>query len=151
MRARALALAATALTLVLAAAAPARAGASADGLSASGAWMRFLLPNRPVGGYFTLANAGDMPRMLVGADSPACGMLMLHKSETSGGMDTMDMVPSVMVPAHGSVRFAPGGYHLMCEQPAAALRPGHTVAVTLKFQDGAALDVPFAVRNAAGK
>lgn len=140
-----------ALAAGLALAGPGRAAPPADGLKASGAWMRFLLPDRPVGGYFTLANQGDMPRMLVGAASPACGMVMLHKSDTSGGMDTMAMVPSVMVPAHGSVRFAPGGYHLMCDNPAAALRPGRTVTITLKFQDGAALDVPFAVRNAAGK
>jgi periplasmic copper chaperone A len=50
-----------------------------------------------------------------------------------------------------AVRFAPGGYHLMCMQPAAAMRPGKTVAVTLDFAGGETLSAPFPVRNATGK
>ncbi len=46
-------------------------------------------------------------------------MLMLHQSSNKGGMSGMDMVDKVIVPAGGTVRFAPGGYHLMCENPTA--------------------------------
>jgi copper(I)-binding protein len=38
-------------------------------------------------------------------------------------------VPSITVPAHGSVTLAPGGYHLMCMQP--AMKVGDKVSVTL--------------------
>jgi copper(I)-binding protein len=63
----------------------------------------------------------------------------------------MAMVDSVDVPAHGSISFAPGGYHLMCVRPADRVKPGNTVEMTLTFDDGGALTVDFRVRNAKGE
>ena len=110
-----------------------------------------LLPTLPASGYFTLSNAGGKAATLVGADSPACGELMMHRSETAGGMSRMEMVDRLPVPAHGSLRFDPGGYHLMCVKPSAEVRPGNAVPVTLHFADGADLTARFAVRGARGK
>ena len=120
-------------------------------LSVSNAWIRALPASVPSGGYFTLSNSGSREATLTGANSPACGMLMLHKSEDMGGMSGMQDVTEVKVPAGGSVSFAPGGYHLMCMGATAALKPGAKVPVTLDFKDGAKLTAQFAVRNAAGK
>jgi copper(I)-binding protein len=39
----------------------------------------------------------------------------------------------------------------MCVNPKAAIRPGATIPVTLRFSDGTNLTVSFAVRNARGK
>jgi periplasmic copper chaperone A len=77
--------------------------------------------------------------------------VMLHKTVKTNGTESMVMVPSVAVPVHGALKFAPGGYHLMCMQPAAAMRPGKTVAVTLDFAGGGSVSAAFPVRNAAGK
>src|SRR5579875_1162098 len=87
--------------------AAAPAAAAEPGIAIENPWFRFILPARPAGGYFTLANQGATPRVLVGAASPACGMLMLHRSLHEGGMDRMAMVQSVPVPAHGKVVFGP--------------------------------------------
>ena len=73
--------------------------------------MRALPAHLPAAGYFTLHNAGKDPLALTAASSPACGMLMLHKSTQSGGMGSMEDVASVPVPAGGDIKFAPGGYH----------------------------------------
>jgi copper(I)-binding protein len=75
-------------------------------------------------------------------------MLMLHKSQDSSGMAMMMDVPSVTVPAHGSVTFAPGGYHLMCMQP--SMKIGETVNVTLMFQDGSKLAAALPVFGPQG-
>src|ERR1700744_3925183 len=121
------------------------------GVSVRDAWMRALPRPVPSGGYFTLQNKSGKVLILTGADSPACGMLMLHKSEDKGGMSSMMEMAEVPVPAGGSVSFTPGGYHLMCTDSTAALKPGASVPVTLSFKSGEKLTVPFAVRNAAGK
>lgn len=115
------------------------------------AWFRALPNNLPAAGYFTLKNAGPKTVSLTGADSAACGMLMLHKTEQMGGMNHMSMVDSVDVPAGGTLSFAPGGYHLMCMDPTAALKPGATVPVTLKFSDGTMVKTEFPVKSATGK
>jgi len=116
----------------------------------SDAWIRALPASVPSGGYFTLHNNGSAPLKLTGASSPACGMLMLHKSEDMGGMMHMDDMTTIDVPAKGTLKFAPGGYHLMCMDATSAIKPGNTVDVTLQFAGGAALTAKFIVKNAAG-
>jgi len=111
-------------------------------------WFRYLLASIPAGGYLTLENTGAAPAVLTGAESPACGTLMLHRSETAGGTDRMVGVKRITIPGHGQFRFAPGGYHLMCMQP--KMHPGQAVPVTLRFADGSRLTVRFAVRGANG-
>ncbi len=111
-------------------------------------WMRYLLPNIPAGGYMTLHNDGDTDAVLASAASPACGMLMLHKSEDNSGMAMMMDVPTITIPAHGSVSFTPGGYHLMCMQP--KMQVGGKVAVTLRFADGSTLPMTMPVYGPGG-
>ncbi len=129
----------------------AAAQAAAPGLSVSDAWIRMVVPSRPAAGYFTLSNETADDRTLVGATSPACGMLMLHRSLHQGGQDRMEMVKSIPVRAHGTVKFAPGGYHLMCTSPSKEVTPGHSVPVTLSFASGESVTASFAVRKATGE
>lgn len=136
------------LSVVMAAfAAPAYAG----DLTVSDAWFRALPTGLPAGGYFTIKNSGDKDAVLTSAQSDSCGMTMLHKTVTTGGMSRMDMVQSVAVPAHGSLSFAPGGYHIMCMEPSPEMSPGSSVNVTLNFADGTKLDVKFDVKGATGQ
>lgn len=114
-------------------------------------WMRALPNHLPAAGYFTIMNSGNGPAELVGASSVACGSLMLHKSESNGGMEKMVMVPSIVIPPGGRVTFAPGGYHLMCMQPSTMVAPGNQVPVVLHFKNGAVVSAAFTVRNAEGK
>jgi hypothetical protein len=127
------------------------APAFAAGTTVTNAWFRSLPGGLPAGGYFSLHNAGSAPVDLVGVESPACGMLMLYHSTETGSMSRMGDVKSVTVPADGGIEFAPGGYHLMCMHPTAAMMPGKSVTVTLNFAGGMHLETNFVVKNAAGK
>jgi len=129
------------------AAGPAPAPAPAS-ISVSGGWFRYLLAQIPAGGFMTLHNAGDAPAVLTGASSPACGSLMLHETKSGGGTDRMVEVRRVTVPAHGTLRFAPGGYHLMCMQP--RMHTKEAVPVTLTFHDGRRITASFTVFGANG-
>ena len=125
--------------------------AAAAGVSLHDPWMRLVIPSRPAAGYFTLSNDTGKPQVLTGAASPACGSLMLHRSLSENGMERMAMVKSVTIPAHGRIAFAPGGYHLMCLSPSAAVTPGGSVSVTLHFADGATLTAACPGRGASGR
>lgn len=127
------------------------AAAQAAPLTVSDGWFRAMPAAVPSGGYFTLHNGGEKPVTLTGAESPACGMLMLHKSMNQGGMGMMEHVTSVDVAPGGTLEFKPGGHHLMCMHSTAMLKPGARVPVTLKFSGGETVTADFAVRNAAGK
>jgi periplasmic copper chaperone A len=143
-----------ALAAVCALAAAMSAGAAPAapaGLSLSGQWFRLVMPSLPAAGYFILSNETAATQTLVSAASPGCGMLMLHQSVSRNREERMVMVPSVPVPAHGKVQFAPGGYHLMCMSPGPAMQPGQSVPVTLRFSDGETLSARFPVRGATGR
>lgn len=136
------------LSLVLAglvSAAPAFAG----DVSVSNGWFRAMPANLPAGGYFTLHNGGPKAVSLTGASSPACGMLMLHKSTVASGMSSMSDVESIPVPAGATLSFAPGGYHLMCMSP--ALKIGARTPVTLQLSGGKTISTTFTVKNAKGQ
>jgi periplasmic copper chaperone A len=115
------------------------------------AWFRALPANLPAGGYFELRNVGRWPAILTGAASPACGMLMLHKSELRNGVERMSDAGTIDIPAGGALKFAPGGDHLMCTSPTPAMKPGTSVLVTLSFSDGSVATETFAVKNAKGE
>jgi hypothetical protein len=125
--------------------------AQAAKVTVSDAWIRALPAHLPAAGYFTAHNNGQHDVDITGAQALACGSLMLHLSSDQNGMGSMTDVPKVTVPSGGEVKFAPGGYHLMCMDPKPAIRPGKTVPVALQFSDGTSLVVRFAVRDARGK
>ena len=124
--------------------------AQAGSVTVSDGWIRALPAKVPAGGYFTLSNDSGRRIVLTGASSPACGMLMLHKTDTESGMASMNDVTTIPVAVGAHLSFAPGGYHLMCMDPTAAIEPGNKVPVTLIFSDGTKLTSEFAVRNATG-
>ena len=123
--------------------------ASAAPFDVTDPWFRALPGKLPAGGYFTAQNNSRHDVAITGVSSDACGMLMIHQSSNKSGMSSMDMMPRVTVPAGGQLRFAPGGYHLMCEQP--KMKIGAKVPVVLQLSDGTAVAVGFAVRGATGK
>ncbi|HET7084812.1 MAG TPA: copper chaperone PCu(A)C [Rhizomicrobium sp.] len=125
------------------------AGAQAAPFDVTDAWFRALPGKLPAGGYFTAQNNTRRDIAITGATSQACGMLMIHQSTNKGGMSGMDMVESVKLPPGGIVKFAPGGYHLMCEQP--KMKIGDKVPVVLNLSDGSAVAVGFTVKGATGK
>lgn len=123
--------------------------AQAASFEVTDSWFRKLPGTLPAAGYFTARNNTSHDIAINGAESGVCGMLMMHHSSNKGGMSSMDMVDKVTVPAGGSVSFAPGGYHLMCEAPKMTI--GGKAPVNLSLSDGSSVVVAFAVRGPSGK
>jgi len=127
------------------------ASAATGGIAIEKPWMRLIIKARPAAGYFTLKNDTGAPVELTGASSAACGMLMLHQTKEVNGIDKMLPVKSISVPMHGTLEFAPGGYHLMCMSPQRSMAIGRSVPVTLKFADGKTVTADFPVKGPGGK
>jgi copper(I)-binding protein len=115
------------------------------------AWIRSLPGHLPAAAYFEIRNAGDSDVTITGAQSAACGKVMLHQSMNMSGMEKMEDVKEVAVPAHDSLSFAPGGYHLMCMDPKPAIKRGAKIPLALQFKDGTSLAATFTVKDARGK
>jgi copper(I)-binding protein len=121
---------------------------AAPSVMVSNCWVRALPGDLPSGGYFSVMNMSGKPINLVGVQTDAFGMAMLHQSQSSGSTSTMVMVDKAPVPANGTLKFAPGGYHLMLENPKHPLKVGTSIRLTFAFDDGEKVTSECAVKSA---
>ena len=127
------------------------AAAAAPAVTVSGAWSRPALAGMSVGVvYLTVANHGRTPDRLVGASTPVAAMAELHRSSVANGVSSMTPAPGgLAVPAGGTVRLEPNGYHLMLMGLKQGLKPGARFPATLQFAHAGKLQVQVQVRSAA--
>ncbi|WP_246794066.1 copper chaperone PCu(A)C [Burkholderia perseverans] len=123
-------------------AACATAFAAPGALTVSHCRIRAMPAGIPSGGFFEIANSGAKPVDLTDVATDAFGMAMLHQTQSNGSMSKMVMVDKATVPANGTLSFAPGGYHVMLEEPKQALKVGTTIPLTFTFSDGEKLTSP---------
>lgn len=127
---------------------PAAAQAGVASVKIDNARIRWLAGGLPLAGYFTLTNTGKDTVKLVGADGPAFRRIRLHHSMSENGMEKMVTVKAVSIKPGGTIKFAPGSYHLMMWR-LEPLRPDQTTPVTLKFADGSTKTATFHVHGPA--
>lgn len=100
---------------------------------------------RAAGGYMTIDNSLGEADWLIGARVEG-HMAMIHESREVDGVMTMAHVEAVEIEAGGTVRFAPGGLHVMIMGLAPGeFAAGDTVPVTLIFDKAGEVAVEFSV------
>ena len=96
-------------------------------------WVRGAVPGQlTTGAFFDLTSPKDAA--IVKVESPVAGVAEVHTSETKGNLMTMRAVPSVALPAGKTVRFAPGGYHVMLMDLKRPVKNGEVVPITLTLE-----------------
>ncbi|MHC1479674.1 copper chaperone PCu(A)C [Frateuria aurantia] len=124
-------------------------GFAATQVTAEHGWIRLLPGDLPAAGYVVLHNEGNQAAVLTSATTPRYSGVMLHVSSTRNGSATMQMVPQLAIHARSSLRLTPGSFHLMLTGASAPIpKVGDVVTITLHFDGGQALAVPFTVRPA---
>lgn len=98
-------------------------------------------------GYATVRNPCARAVAIVDVGSGDFAMAMIHETQVENGVSRMRHVDSLPLPAHGKVRFAPGGMHLMLMHPKRELKAGGTVKLSLKLADGRLISGNFPIRS----
>lgn len=101
----------------------------------------------PMTGYFMLVtNDSDADVTIVGGTAPTD--VTMEPVEThevvkndSGEMVMREAVGGITIPARGSVKLMPGGYHLMLMSLMSPILAGDDLAITVEFADGSTVDV----------
>ncbi|MGC1300759.1 MAG: copper chaperone PCu(A)C [Caulobacteraceae bacterium] len=124
------------------------ASVPAPAISVEGAWSRPALPGMSTGViYLTVVNHGRGADRLTGASSPMAAHVGLHRSAMSGGVSTMEAVKAGLeVPAHGTARLEPNGYHLMMMGLKGGLSAGSSFPASLVFAHAGAVKITVQVR-----
>lgn len=120
------------LVSVFIAAALAAAGVQAQ-VTVSGAWVRGTVQGQTATGAYMQLKSAD-GATVVGADSPAAGIVEIHEMRMEGNTMRMRGVERLELPAGRVVDLKPGGYHVMLMGLKAPLKKGDTVPIRLKVR-----------------
>ncbi len=140
---------ALALALALsAAAAPALAQEfKAGDITIDKAWSRATPKGADTGaGYLTIHNNGATPDKLTGGSADFAAVEVHEMKSENGVMQMRELKDGLNIPAHGTVRLAPNGYHIMFTHLTKPLEKGQTVTATLTFEHGGPVTVQFPVQ-----
>ncbi|WP_339546657.1 copper chaperone PCu(A)C [Pseudomonas sp. RA_35y_Pfl2_P32] len=113
-------------------------------------WSQELPPNAPtVAAYFVIHNTGKTADRLLSVSSPISGKAELHEHLMQKDLMKMQQVPSVEIPAGGTITFAPMAYHVMLMelQDRSLLSDGKRFPLTLHFEKAGNLTVDVAVQK----
>ncbi len=141
---------AIALTLALAgAAAPTLAQEfKAGDIAIDKAWARATPKSADVGaGYLVVHNNGATPDTLTGGTADFAAVEIHQMTSEGGVMKMSEMKNGLNIPAHGTIRLAPGGYHVMFTHLTKPLVKGEKVKATLTFAHAGPVEVEFNVEG----
>jgi copper(I)-binding protein len=111
-------------------------------------WARATPKGAEVGaGYLVIRNNGAAPDRLTGGSADFAGVEVHEMSKQDGVMKMRELKDGLEIPAHGSVKLAPGGDHLMFTGLKRPLVKGETVKATLTFERAGGVAVDFSVQG----
>jgi periplasmic copper chaperone A len=139
---------ALAVIVAMLAACGAATAPSASAPTVSSAWARPAPADGQSAAYFDIDGASAMDTLLA-VTSPAAGMVEIHETMTDdAGMTGMHPIERLEVPAGATIRFEPGGYHLMLMDLAGELVVGQTIELDFQFELGGQVTVTAEIRQA---
>lgn len=105
-------------------------------------WTRATASAAPTAaGFVTIANTGTEPDRLIAVSSPDAASAEIHEMSMENDVMKMRALPDgIEIPAGGTVKLAPGGFHLMFIAPKARLVEGGELPVTLTFEKAGKVD-----------
>lgn len=117
------------------------------GLSVTHAWARPTIGQlNTSAAYLRIENAGTVADRLSGMRADVSQTAELHETSYAGGVMRMrHLKDGIEVPAHGSLVFSPGGYHVMLIGLKAPLKKGQTFPLFLRFEKAGEIEVPVTV------
>jgi copper(I)-binding protein len=122
------------------------AGAATPALLASDAWLRATPGTDVAAVYLTLRNSGTEPVTVIGVRSPQAQAAMIHESQLTGTQSAMRPRATLSIAPGETVRFEPGGLHVMLHMLSRPLSAGEELPLVLLLQGGGTLTVTAHVR-----
>ena len=131
-------------------AAPARAEEiKAGDLVITQAWSRATPGGATIaGGYLTIENKGSVADRLIGGSADVADRVQVHEMAMNNGVMTMRQLDKGLAIEPGkTVKFAPGGYHLMLFGLKSPLKQGDKVPITLEFEKAGKVKLSFDIQG----
>jgi len=119
-------------------------------LNVDGGYVRLNAnPAAPSAGYFTI-HGGPAPVVLRDITTNAAVRVEMHESKMQDGMATMAPIDTVDVPAGGTIKFEPGGKHVMLWQVNQQAIAAGKMTFTFLFSNGDRILVDAVIQKPDG-
>lgn len=110
------------------------------------AWTRQTPGSDVAAVYLTLQNPTKQPVTVVGIESSAASHAMIHETKTEGGISKMRAHEQLVVAPGETIKFEPGGLHVMLHGLTQPLAVGQSVPLVVQLADGTKVSVAAVVR-----
>ncbi len=98
--------------------------------------------------YMKIINGGKRPIRLMSASTPMAASVEFHSmTMTNGIMRMRPVAAGILLPRHGEVRFAPGGFHMMLVGLKKPLAEEEMVPLTLHFKGAPDVKIELYIEN----
>ena len=119
-----------------------------DSLLVQDAWVLEAPPGMKVmAAYMTIKNSSENSYELSGISSAQFERVEMHRTIIENEQARMERQNRMTVNAGDTLKFEPGGSHLMLFNPEVRLKSGDEVDLSLKLNNGIILDVKAQVRK----
>jgi copper(I)-binding protein len=135
-----------ALTLLASQAVAQPLWAQAPPLVAQNAWVRATPGADMAAAYLTLRNVSSNPVTVTGLQSPIAGHAMIHETTVQNGQTRMRPHEQLVVAPGKTVKFEPGGLHVMLHDLKQPLTVGQAVPLVITLAGGGTLQVNAVLR-----
>lgn len=120
--------------------------AQAPPLVAQNAWVRAAPGANVAAAYLTLRNVSQTAVTVISVESPIAQHAMIHETSVQGGQSKMRPHEQLVVGPGATVKFEPGGLHVMLHDLKQPLTVGQNVPLILTLVGGGTLQVTATVR-----
>ena len=120
--------------------------AQSPGLVVQDAWTRQVPGSDVAAVYLTLRNPTAKPITVVGIESSAAEHAMIHETRTEGGQSRMRPHEQLVVAPGETVKFEPGGLHVMLHGMKQPVAVGQSLHLVLLLADGGKIPVAAVTR-----
>jgi copper(I)-binding protein len=110
------------------------------------AWTRQTPGSDVAAVYLTLHNPTQRPITVVGIESSAASHAMIHETRTEGGISKMRAHEQLVVAPGETLKFEPGGLHVMLHGLSQPLAVGQNVTLIVELADGTRIPTTAIVR-----
>ncbi|WP_423414889.1 copper chaperone PCu(A)C [Hyphomicrobium sp. B1] len=120
-----------------------------DGIAIKHPWTRATAPGAAVGvGYLTITNTGKEPDTMTGGTFEGAGNVEIHEMKMDGDKMLMRQLKDGLEIKPGeTVKFSPGGYHLMFTGLKTPIAQGPNIKGSLTFKNAGTIDVTYKVES----
>ena len=111
------------------------------------AYMPALAPGQTTAAvYMKMMNRTDEEKILNHVETDVAGMAHIHRNFYEDGVMKMRMVHHLTLSPKETLRFEPGGYHVMLMDIAEPMEPEVTFPLVLHFEKGESVTVQVTVK-----